>query len=156
WKLDDGEGGGAPYTLPANTRVEPGAFLVVHLPTALLNNDGDTVQLIRPDGVVTDSTSYSGSSADVSHGRDASGAWLDGMEPTPGAPNRRADASATPTGPASTLPDSTAPTETVECPSQPGGSEHGCGGSVPASPGAQPASRTATPERLPETGGGAT
>jgi hypothetical protein len=87
WKLDDGEGGGSPHTLSAGSIVAPGGYLVVDLSTALLNNDGDILRLIRPDGVAVDSTSFTGSAPDASRSRSSDGAWYDGGEPTPGEPN---------------------------------------------------------------------
>src|SRR6185503_5715209 len=69
-----------------------------HLPGALLNNGGDTVRLIRPDGVVVDSTNYTDSAPDVSHSRGPDGSWYDSSEPTPGAANTPPSA-----GPSATL-----------------------------------------------------
>jgi hypothetical protein len=87
WKLDDGEGGGSPYTLPHGATIAPGGYLVIDLSVALLNNDGDTLRLIRPDGVVVDSTSFTDSAPDASRSRSSDGAWYDGGEPTPGQAN---------------------------------------------------------------------
>ncbi|HEX9440501.1 MAG TPA: lamin tail domain-containing protein, partial [Roseiflexaceae bacterium] len=61
WKLDDGAGGSAPYTLPMTATIAVGGYLVLYLPSTILNNSGDTVQLIQPDGIVIDSTTYTGS-----------------------------------------------------------------------------------------------
>jgi hypothetical protein len=87
WQIDDVEGGGAPYTLPAGTTIAAGGYLSVSLPSALLNNDGDSVRLLRPDGAVADATSYSGSSADSSRARAADGTWYNSSAPTPGTAN---------------------------------------------------------------------
>jgi Lamin Tail Domain len=97
WKLDDGEGGGSPHTLPDGTTIVPGDYLVVYLPSALLNNGGDTLRLIRPDGVVVDSTSYTSSTPDVSRSRSPDGVWYDSDEPTPGEPNLPPSALVVPT-----------------------------------------------------------
>jgi hypothetical protein len=70
--------------------------LVVNLSTALLNNDGDTLRLIRPDGIVVDSTSFTGSVPDSSRSRSSDGTWYDGDEPTPGEPNLPPNAQVTP------------------------------------------------------------
>ncbi len=87
WKVDDGEGGGSPLHLPAGSIAESGGYLVVDLPNSLLNNDGDSIRLIRPDGVVADTTSYASSAADTSHCRALDGSWYESEQPTPGAPN---------------------------------------------------------------------
>jgi hypothetical protein len=87
WKLDDVDGGGAPYALPPGTLVAPNGFLAIDLPSALLNNDGDSVRLLRPDDSVADSTSYSGSAADLSQSRGDAGEWYLSSANTPGLAN---------------------------------------------------------------------
>jgi hypothetical protein len=42
WAIDDIDGGGAPYALPDGTMLNSGGYLVISLPSALLNNDGDS------------------------------------------------------------------------------------------------------------------
>jgi hypothetical protein len=110
WKIDDAQGGGAPYVLPEDTVVATGAYIVFDLPAALLNNDGDELRLLRPDGALADSASYTGSAADVSYSRGAWGEWYRSSASTPGMAN------ATPLQPAPTrtpLPTRTpAPTRT--------------------------------------------
>jgi len=66
WSLDDEEGGGAPYQLPRDTRIAPHELLVVKLPKALLNNSGDSVRLLRPDGSVADRYQYGQATPDRS------------------------------------------------------------------------------------------
>ncbi len=91
--LDDiATGGGSPYTIPAGSIIAAGGFLVFNESTVgfNLNNDGDTVNLIKPDGVtVQDSYTYGSSSDDVSHGRQLDGGvvWTTFTSPTPGASN---------------------------------------------------------------------
>jgi hypothetical protein len=106
WKLDDGDGGGAPHTLPANTTIAAGGFLVVQLSSALFNNSGDTVRLIRPDGVVVDSATYTSSAADASRCRAPDGAWYDCPSPSPGATNLPPSHSAPQAAPPPPAPDS--------------------------------------------------
>lgn len=77
WYIDDGEGGTAPYRLPSGTVIAPHGYLVVDLPKAMLNNNGDTVRLLRPDGTPADSIDYSDSQPDVSRSRAADGSWYD-------------------------------------------------------------------------------
>ncbi len=94
--LDDiTSGGSSPYTIPAVSIIEAGGFLVFNQSTVVfqLNNDGDTVNLIKPDGVtVQDSYTYGSSSDDVSHGRQFDGGvvWTTFVSPTPGASNNGA------------------------------------------------------------------
>ena len=52
------------------------------------SQDGDTVRLIRPDGVVVDSTSYTSSAPDVSRSRAPDGSWYDSVDTTPAGPCR--------------------------------------------------------------------
>src|SRR6185503_13216015 len=54
WQIDDGAGGGSPYRLPADTMIEAGEYLVIDISPAILNNDGDTVRLLWPDGSEVD------------------------------------------------------------------------------------------------------
>jgi hypothetical protein len=87
WKVDDGEGGSSSYIVPAGSIVAPGGYLVLDLSSGLLNNDGDSIRLIRPDGIVADTTSYTSSAVDTSRCRAPDGSWYDGEQPTPGAAN---------------------------------------------------------------------
>lgn len=60
WVLDDiADGGSAPYHLPART-LKPGTFLTFfHADTGIaLNDSGDTVRLLMPDGRVADEVTY--------------------------------------------------------------------------------------------------
>ncbi|MGY5873040.1 MAG: lamin tail domain-containing protein, partial [Candidatus Thorarchaeota archaeon] len=85
-------GGGSPFTIPGGSIIATGGFLVFNQSTVgfALNNDGDTVNLIKPDGVtVQDSYTYDSSSDDVSYGRQVDGGvvWTTFVNPTPGASN---------------------------------------------------------------------
>ncbi|MBA3468325.1 MAG: lamin tail domain-containing protein, partial [Herpetosiphonaceae bacterium] len=88
WQIDDAADGGAPKTIPANTVIPPGGFWALST-SSFLNNSGDSVRLIDPSGVITDSYSYSASSEGLSTSRlpDGLGAWVDATPPTPNAPN---------------------------------------------------------------------
>ena len=91
--LDDIVGGGtSPYTIPADTIILSGGFLVFNQTTTgiALNTGGDTVNLIKPDGVsVQDSHSYVSDENDVSIGRETDGGltWVIQSTPTPGSSN---------------------------------------------------------------------
>lgn len=101
WKIDDIEGGGAPIILPSTAVISAYGYFIVDVPTALLNNDGDSVRLLRPDGIVADEISYTGSQADISRSRADDGSWYESARNTPG------DVNAPPAPPTST------PTETA-------------------------------------------
>lgn len=88
WKVDDGEGGSSPYVIPVGTVVVPGAiihFLSGQTKTSL-NNGGESVRLLDPNGAVKDSASYEDSSEGVSFNRGDSG-WQESTTPTPGETN---------------------------------------------------------------------
>ncbi len=91
--LDDiTTGGTGPYTIPAGTVIPAYGYLVLYQgATGVgLNNAGDTVNLLKPDGVtVIDSYTYSSSTNDISYGRESDGSptWMTFNVPTPGAEN---------------------------------------------------------------------
>ncbi len=91
--LDDLVAGGtSPYTIPGGTTIPAFGFIVFYQSTTNigLNNDGDTVNYLKPDGeTVLDSNTYSSSSNDVSKGRenDGSTTWTTFTSPTPGSSN---------------------------------------------------------------------
>ena len=91
--MDDiASGGSPPYALPDGTLISPGDFLLVFSAQThiALNNGGDTVRLVRPDGVEIDTTSYTSSHGDqaVSKTIDGGGDWTTTYPPSPGSPNQ--------------------------------------------------------------------
>jgi len=93
WQLDDEEGGSRPYPIPAGVSIAPGGFLVFYKweTGVSLNNDGDKVRLLRPDGVVADQYSYSAHPGyDRSYSRtvDGGGVWTGTYPPSPGRSNQ--------------------------------------------------------------------
>ncbi|NIM93000.1 MAG: hypothetical protein GTO18_04725 [Anaerolineales bacterium] len=92
WILDDvAEGGSKPYVLPGLT-LRPGSYLALfHSKTGIsLNDSGDSVRLIDPDGRLVEEISYLKVKAyNLSYGRlpDGSGHMAYGLWPTPGEPN---------------------------------------------------------------------
>jgi len=90
--LDDIEGAGSkPYTLP-NKALPPGAFIVLFRSRThiALNDSGDNVRLLAPNGRLVDQLSYLRVRAyNLSYGRlpDGSGHLTYGLWPTPGQPN---------------------------------------------------------------------
>jgi len=92
WQLDDvADGGSAPFTFPAAAVIAPGGHLVVFKRESnlSLNNDTDSVRLLRPDGAVADAHAYSNAKPDQSFARQADGVgpWTDTLVPSPGGPN---------------------------------------------------------------------
>ncbi len=93
WSLDDIESGGAaPYSLPDTARIPANGFLIIYGSASgvTLNDNGDqTVRLLFPDNTLADTTSYNGSSNDISYSRnpDGAGAFTTACLPTPLAPN---------------------------------------------------------------------
>jgi hypothetical protein len=85
-------GGTSPYTIPDGTVIPANGYLVLWQSTTgiAMNNDGDTVNYLKPDGTtVLDSYTYTSSTDDVSYGRetDGSSTWTTFTTPTPGATN---------------------------------------------------------------------
>lgn len=93
WALDDVESAGSsPYELPPRV-LRPGAYAVFFRSRSriALNDTGDTVRLLAPDGRVVDQIQYLRVRAyNLSFGRlpDGSGGLFYGLWPTPYSPNR--------------------------------------------------------------------
>ncbi|OGO16382.1 MAG: hypothetical protein A2Z14_04385 [Chloroflexi bacterium RBG_16_48_8] len=109
WTLDDEEGGGSkPYKIPGIT-IRPGGYATFfHTKTGItLNDDGDTVRLIAPNGTLVEEIRYLKVSAyNLSYGRlpDGSGHLAYGLWPTPNEANLLYEESFIPvTGEISTL-----------------------------------------------------
>ncbi len=60
WQIVDIEGKTTTFTFPAGTKIAPKGFLVLSRPTTkiTLNNDGDGLNLIQPNGNIIDSVTY--------------------------------------------------------------------------------------------------
>jgi hypothetical protein len=91
WQLDDAAGGSSPYSIPGGTTLAPGAFLVYYQSTTgiAINNSGDSVRLLAPDGSVVDEWAFGSDPGDnVSWARlPDGGAWHGRGLPTPGGSN---------------------------------------------------------------------
>lgn len=90
WYLDDGEGGSEPYRLPAGTFLSPRTFLILHGRTTgiLLDDTGDVVRLLSPEGVVVDAVAFGQLAPNASYSRDDFGTWHADWPPSPGLPNQ--------------------------------------------------------------------
>lgn len=95
--IDDGEGGGAPQPLAGKTITGKG-FLLIEIRGSLLNNGGDSVRLLRPDGSVASNFTFDAAQPDQSFSRLApdSDEWTADNPPSPGEANSQTATSDTP------------------------------------------------------------
>jgi len=125
WQLDDVEGGGSSPFVVAESVVLParGHRLFFKRETGVaLNNGGDAVRLLGPDGVAVDVAEYDRAAPDASWARSPDGGgWTDALAPSPGGPNDAGGAPpATATEPApATAPVPTEPPPGADTPTPP-------------------------------------
>jgi len=88
WEIKDIEGKTKTYIFPENTGIPANGFFVLKRPTSkiTLNNDGDGLNLIRPDKGIVDGTSYDKAPEGQSFNKTDSG-WTWSTNLTPGSPN---------------------------------------------------------------------
>jgi len=101
WTLDNGPDGMS-YRIPADTEIEPGGFLVFYRrETGIpLDDEGGEVRLLTeepvenviPVKVIVDFVVYGELPRDASYSRAGAGDWRIDRLPSPGAPNRPAEA----------------------------------------------------------------
>lgn len=87
WQLDDEEGGSKPFVFPQNTLIAPKSYIVFPRPITklALNNEGDSVRLLLPEGVVFQEVQYGKSKEGQSSANTPEGfVW---SIPTPGIAN---------------------------------------------------------------------
>jgi DNA/RNA endonuclease YhcR with UshA esterase domain len=122
WLLDDEDDGGGQrrfasptgspiYTIPLDTTIPARGFLIFYRSqtSVALNNDGDWVRLLRPDGAVVEQFEYSASRDDEAYSKTADGgsAWTRSYPPSPGMTNTSGGTptpTATPTPPVTPTP----------------------------------------------------
>ncbi len=70
WQITDTDGKTNIYTFPAGIKISAMGFLVLGRPETkiILNNDGDGLNLIKPDGKIADSVSYGKTTLGQSYG----------------------------------------------------------------------------------------
>jgi len=88
WQITDALGKTTIFTFPTGTKIAPNGFLVFSRPTTkiTLNNDGDGLNLIHPDGKIIDSVTYEKAPRAQSYNRiDSNWAWSNVL--TPGSTN---------------------------------------------------------------------
>lgn len=88
WKIEDMVGKIQSYNFPSGTKISELGFLVLSSSTTkiTLNNDGDGLNLIRPDGKITDSVNYQKAVREQSYSRIDS-KWVWNIILTPGSKN---------------------------------------------------------------------
>jgi len=74
WKITDDKNHS--QAVPENTVINPGESLIVYLDKTFLNNDGDRVALLCPDGQVLQSVNYGKVKQGIPCVRQGSGSWL--------------------------------------------------------------------------------
>ncbi|MGD1994385.1 MAG: PA14 domain-containing protein, partial [Anaerolineae bacterium] len=95
WVLDDAiDAGSEPYTIPADTVLPAGGFLVLYgSQTGIgLADEGGVLLLLDPEGKVVDRVPFDMLPADTSFARAADGTWHAGWPPSPGGPNSPSEA----------------------------------------------------------------
>ena len=88
WQITDTVGKTTIYTFPKGTKISPQNFLVIKRPETkiTLNNNSDGLNLLQPDGKITDSLSYEKTLKGQSYNR-LGDKWLWSENLTPGAIN---------------------------------------------------------------------
>ena len=86
WLIDDQEGGSSPQSF--TEVLPPLSYRQFFLGSNKLNNDGDTVRLLRSDLSVADSYSYSSSQKGAAWAKETQGNWLETSTATPNEANK--------------------------------------------------------------------
>ena len=88
WKISDTAGKTTTFVFPAGTKISAKGFLVLNRPTTkiTLNNDGDTLNLIQPNGNILDKVSFEKAPIGQSYNK-IGNSWVWSNNLTPGAEN---------------------------------------------------------------------
>jgi hypothetical protein len=93
WKVTDTDGKTKTYIFPKGTKIQVNGFLLLLRPNTkiTLNNDGDGLKLIQPDGKIEDEVIYKKAHQGQSFNRTVSGSgeinWVWSSTLSPGSPN---------------------------------------------------------------------
>ncbi len=88
WKLQDIEGTTTDYAFPKGASIAGNAYLILKRPATkiLLNNEGDGLNLISPDGAIVDTTTFEKAPKNQSYAKMGAG-WIWNSNLTAGAAN---------------------------------------------------------------------
>jgi len=88
WKIQDTTGSVTTYTFPEETKIEPKSFLLLSRPISkiTLNNSGDGLNLIQPDGNIIDEVIFGKAPLGQSYNR-VENKWVWSTTLTPGSAN---------------------------------------------------------------------
>lgn len=87
WKIDDIEGASSPYTIPKGTKISAKSYKVFTF-SSKLNNSGDSIRLLNPDGKIIETYSFKKTVKGVAFAKDTGGKWKATTTPTPGKTNK--------------------------------------------------------------------
>jgi len=89
WQLQDGAGKITTYTIPSTTKILANGYLVFKRPETkiILNNDGDRISLLTPDGKIIDSVVFTNAPLGQSYSKINNTNWSWSATPTPAAAN---------------------------------------------------------------------
>ncbi|MCO6450734.1 MAG: lamin tail domain-containing protein, partial [Caldilineales bacterium] len=124
WLLDDAPDGSRSFRLPPGTTITARGFLLFfRADTGIaLNNDGDSVRLLTPDGgIEADRFDYDSARSDIPWSRsvDGAGEWVESYPASPGGPNLPPSPTMTPTPSPFPTPPPPGFTTTKECTPRP-------------------------------------
>lgn len=87
WKIDDALGGSSPSSLGESFLIEPAGFALFYFGSKL-NNDGDTLRILKADNTEVEVVNFGTTTKGVSFAKDEKGAWQQTITPTPGRANK--------------------------------------------------------------------
>ena len=88
WSLGAGEGTTQRQLIGSDTILQSGDFLAVTFQKNILNNSGDQIKLLWPDGQIVQLVKYGSAQTGLAAARFNSGQWIWTNQPTPGAANK--------------------------------------------------------------------
>jgi len=97
WQIDDNDNSTRPQTIPENTTLGAGEYLVITFAKSTLNNDGDKIRLLWPDDQIVHSVSFAKAESGQAIAKFENG-WFWTNQPTPGKINKKSILTNSPTG----------------------------------------------------------